>query len=44
MYTHCEDTKGNVGMWKLKTQPFDRMHRTSYSVLVETTRLPSTIF
>jgi len=56
MFTHYEDMKGNekckIGVvWGVRghprsstTSPFDRAYATSYSTLLETMRLPCTVF
>jgi len=56
MLTHYEDMKGdekckNWGVLGVRghpslseTSPFDRAHMTSYSTLIETIRLPCTVF
>jgi len=56
MLIHCKDTKGNakyrnssgLGIrghpMSLATQPFDRVHMTSYSTLINKLRLSCTVF
>jgi len=56
MFTHYKDMKGDEkckswgGLWvrahprSLEISPFDRTHMTSYSTLIETMRLSSTLF
>jgi len=56
MFTHYEDMKGDekckIGVVlevrghprSLETSPFDRLHMTYYSTLIETIRLSCTIF
>ena len=36
--------RGTQGHWQSPMPPFDRAHTTSYSTLIETMRLSSTIF